>query len=40
MTVFTGSSKVAEHLARELNGKIRIEDAGLDWKILGPDVPK
>ena len=20
------------------NGKIKIEDAGYDWKILGPDV--
>lgn len=35
---FTGSSKVAEHLARKTAGKIRIEDAGFDWKILGPDV--
>jgi 1-pyrroline-5-carboxylate dehydrogenase len=39
-TVFTGSSKVAEKLCKTLNGKIRIEDAGFDWKILGPDVPK
>ena len=39
LTVFTGSSHVAEHLARELHGKIRLEDAGLDWKVLGPDVP-
>ena len=23
-----------------LKGKVRIEDAGFDWKILGPDVPK
>ena len=35
---FTGSSKVAEHLAEKTRGKIRIEDAGIDWKILGPDV--
>ena len=21
------------------NGKVRIEDAGFDWKILGPDCP-
>merc|ERR1719238_1508104 len=35
---FTGSSGVAEQLAHELNGKIRVEDAGFDWKILGPDV--
>lgn len=38
MTQFTGSSKVANHLAEKLKGKIRIEDAGFDWKILGPDV--
>jgi 1-pyrroline-5-carboxylate dehydrogenase len=38
MTQFTGSSKVAEILARDLHGKIKIEDAGFDWKVLGPDV--
>jgi len=38
MTQFTGSSKIAEMLARDLHGKIKIEDAGWDWKILGPDV--
>lgn len=35
---FTGSSKVAEHLAKKTHGRVRIEDAGFDWKILGPDV--
>lgn len=35
---FTGSSNVAEHLAKKTNGKVRIEDAGFDWKVLGPDV--
>ena len=39
-TLFTGSSKIAEHLVKVLNGKIKIEDSGFDWKILGPDVPK
>lgn len=39
-TVFTGSSAVAEKLVKSLKGKVRIEDAGFDWKILGPDVPK
>jgi len=39
-TLFTGSSKVAESLARELGGKIFVEDAGFDWKIMGPDVPE
>jgi len=40
LTCFTGSSKVAEMLAEELRGKIKLEDGGFDWKILGPDVPK
>eukprot|EP00919_Chromeraceae_sp_WS-2016_P067767 GHVR01160283.1.p2 GENE.GHVR01160283.1~~GHVR01160283.1.p2 ORF type:complete len:102 (-),score=7.62 GHVR01160283.1:5339-5644(-) len=35
---FTGSSKVAEHLAKKTNGRVKIEDAGFDWKVLGPDV--
>ncbi|CDW82503.1 probable aldehyde dehydrogenase-like [Stylonychia lemnae] len=39
-TLFTGSSKIAEQLSKNLRGKVRIEDAGFDWKILGPDVPK
>mmetsp|Transcript_4507 Transcript_4507/g.6659 ORF Transcript_4507/g.6659 Transcript_4507/m.6659 type:complete len:367 (-) Transcript_4507:40-1140(-) len=38
LTQFTGSSKVAELLARETRGKVMMEDAGFDWKILGPDV--
>jgi 1-pyrroline-5-carboxylate dehydrogenase len=37
MTQFTGSSRVAELLSRETHGKVKIEDAGFDWKILGPD---
>lgn len=40
MTLFTGSSKVGEHLVKALNGKVRLEDGGYDWKILGADVPK
>eukprot|EP00123_Amoebidium_parasiticum_P012803 comp21588_c0_seq1/m.30186 comp21588_c0_seq1/g.30186 ORF comp21588_c0_seq1/g.30186 comp21588_c0_seq1/m.30186 type:complete len:534 (-) comp21588_c0_seq1:700-2301(-) len=35
---FTGSSGVAEQLAAVTHGKVRVEDAGFDWKILGPDV--
>lgn len=35
---FTGSSGVAETLTHLVDGKIKIEDAGFDWKILGPDV--
>ena len=38
MTQFTGSSRVAEMLCKDLHGKIKIEDAGFDWKVLGPDV--
>ncbi|KAL0862876.1 hypothetical protein Bca101_041994 [Brassica carinata] len=38
MTLFTGSSRVAEKLALDLKGRIRLEDAGFDWKVLGPDV--
>lgn len=38
LTQFTGSSRVAEHLAVKTGGKVKIEDAGFDWKILGPDV--
>jgi len=34
---FTGSNQVAEELAILMRGKVRIEDAGFDWKILGPD---
>lgn len=33
MTQFTGSSKIAEMLAKDLHGKIKIEDAGWDWKV-------
>ena len=36
MTQFTGSSRVANKLCSDLNGKIKIEDAGFDWKIIGP----
>jgi len=39
MTLFTGSSRVAEALATMLRGKVKLEDAGFDWKVLGPDVP-
>lgn len=37
-TLFTGSRRVAERLAHEHNGKVFLEDAGFDWKIMGPDV--
>lgn len=38
VTQFTGSSVTAEDLAHATHGKVRLEDAGFDWKILGPDV--
>lgn len=38
LTQFTGSSRIAEHLSARTRGKVKIEDAGFDWKILGPDV--
>jgi 1-pyrroline-5-carboxylate dehydrogenase len=39
-TLFTGSTKIGEHLSKKLSGRIRLEDGGYDWKIIGPDVPK
>jgi 1-pyrroline-5-carboxylate dehydrogenase len=39
-TVFTGSSKVAGHLIKILDGKVKIEDSGFNWKYLGVDVFK
>jgi 1-pyrroline-5-carboxylate dehydrogenase len=38
VTQFTGSSTVSEHLSKQTHGKVKVEDAGFDWKILGPDV--
>jgi 1-pyrroline-5-carboxylate dehydrogenase len=37
---FTGSSAVAEHVSKSVNGRVRLEDAGFDWKIIGPDFDK
>ena len=37
MVQFTGSSGVAEQIAGMVNGAVRLEDAGFDWKVLGPD---
>ena len=34
---FTGSDHVAELISRTVNGAVRIEDAGFDWKVIGPD---
>ena len=38
MCLFTGSQAVAEKLTLDLRGRVKLEDAGFDWKILGPDV--
>ncbi|CAE8618896.1 unnamed protein product [Polarella glacialis] len=38
MTLFTGSQAVAEHLVVDLKGRVKLEDAGFDWKIIGPDA--
>lgn len=37
MTLFTGSQHIADKLAVDLKGRVKLEDAGFDWKILGPD---
>jgi 1-pyrroline-5-carboxylate dehydrogenase len=34
---FTGSSQVAEHVSAVMHGAVRLEDAGFDWKVIGPD---
>lgn len=34
---FTGSNEVADKISTLMRGKVRLEDAGFDWKILGPD---
>ncbi len=34
---FTGSSEVADLISATVNGAVRLEDAGFDWKIIGPD---
>ncbi len=34
---FTGSSEVAEKIAVQFRGAVRLEDAGFDWKLIGPD---
>jgi len=34
---FTGSSGVAERTSKTMNGAVRLEDAGFDWKVIGPD---
>lgn len=38
LTQFTGGSSAAERLLELTGGRCRIEDAGFDWKLLGPHV--
>jgi len=38
MTLFTGSQAIAEKLCQDLRGRVKLEDAGFDWKVLGADV--
>jgi len=38
VTQFTGSSRVGELLSEATHGKVFLEDAGFDWKVIGPDV--
>lgn len=37
MTLFTGSQSIADKLIKVTHGRIKLEDAGFDWKVLGPD---
>ncbi len=34
---FTGSTEIAEQTSKTVNGAVRLEDAGFDWKVIGPD---
>ena len=34
---FTGSAGIAERTSKIMNGAVRLEDAGFDWKVIGPD---
>jgi acyl-CoA reductase-like NAD-dependent aldehyde dehydrogenase len=36
--LYAGSQKVAELISADMGGRVFLEDAGFDWKILGPDV--
>lgn len=38
LTQFTGGSDVAHRLLELTNGRVKIEDAGFDWKIIGPNI--
>ena len=38
INLFTGSSRDAEKLVVDLKGRLKLEDVGFDWKIIGLDV--
>lgn len=38
LTQFTGGSDTARRLMGVTEGRVKMEDAGFDWKILGPNV--
>lgn len=38
MVQFTGSSETSESLNKVTKGRMRTEDSGFDWKVLGADV--
>ena len=37
MVQFTGSTHIAEEISRIMDGRVKNEDAGFNWKILGAD---
>lgn len=39
LTQFTGGSDTARRLMEVTEGRVKMEDAGFNWKILGPHVP-
>ena len=38
MTLFTGSTIISDHLSKLLNGKIKVEDGGFNWKIIDKNI--
>lgn len=36
MTQFTGGSNTARLLTETTGGRVKLEDAGFNWKVLGP----
>lgn len=38
LTQFTGSSKIAGRLLEITGGRVKKEDSGFDWKLMGPNI--